>query len=133
MDKCFICENCLGNTFSLYINKDDKKYHTCSYNCNLKVEEKLGEDYWEFVVNKSDFINPFNKNPFSNPFIIDFNVKKDDKSIFDTNLFDFNDDEQFIDPERYESQYEIYLENKRIDEIFNESDNSSNISYDSDY
>ena len=33
-------------------------FHTCSYNCNCKVEEKLGEDYWFYVTNKTDFIKP---------------------------------------------------------------------------
>ena len=39
-----------------------------------------------------------------------------------------------LDPERYESQYEIYLENKRIDEILDDySDKSSNYSEEDDY
>ena len=81
-------------------------------------------------INKTDFITPLS-GPFTNPFIIKEN-QKINKSIFDSNLYNFTEDEQFINPERYESQYEIYLENKRIDEIFDESDNSSNYSYGSE-
>ena len=126
-NKCFVCENCLGNTFSLCLKKDNKKYYTCSYDCNMEMKEEFGEDYWDYVINKTDFITPLSS-PFINPFIIKEN-QNINKSIFDSHLYDFTDDEQFIDIERYESQYEIYLENKRIDEIFDESDNSSNYSY----
>ena len=129
-NKCFVCENCLGNTFSLFLKKDNKKYHTCSYDCNMEMKDEFGEDYWDYVINKTDFITPLSC-PFINPFIIKENQKMN-KSIFDSNLYDFTEDEQFINPERYESQYEIYLENKRIDQIFDESDNSSNYSYGSE-
>ena len=129
-NKCFVCENCLGNTFSLCLKKDGKKYHTCSYDCNIEMKDEFGEDYWEYVINKTDFITPLS-GPFTNPFIIKEN-QKINKSIFDSNLYNFTEDEQFINPERYESQYEIYLENKRIDQIFDESDNSSNYSYGSE-
>ena len=56
MNKCIICEKNLGNTYSLKIKKDNTYFHTCSYNCNCKVEEKLGDDYWFYVTNKTDFI-----------------------------------------------------------------------------
>ena len=68
MSKCFVCGKCLGNTYSLKIKKDDNYVHTCSYICNTKMEEKFGEDFWEYTINKTDFIVPGveSKNPFVN-------------------------------------------------------------------
>ena len=123
----------MGNTYSIKFKKDNKYYYTCTYECNLKMADKFGKDFWENVINKTDFITPYSKIPFSNPFIKNKNTnKKVDKELFDTNLYDFDNEDQIVDIERYESQYKIYMENKKIDEIFDKSDNSSNSSYDSE-
>lgn len=131
MPKCFVCEKSLGNTYSLKLKKDGNCFHTCSYNCNMMMHEKFGSDFWEHTVNKTDFISPgFDKN---NPFVIVSKEKNNDKNIF--RLYDFEniDENEIMDGERYERQYKIYLENKAIDEIFeNVSDVSSEYSYESD-
>ena len=56
MNTCFVCEKNLGNTYSLRLKKEGNYFHTCSYNCNCKMEDKMGDDYWLYVVNKTDFI-----------------------------------------------------------------------------
>ena len=117
INTCCVCDNKMSNTYSLKINKDDNTYHTCGYNCNQNVCKIIGEDYWKYVVNKSDFIIPsmnYKKKEFSKEF-----------------NFDEHETEIIQDPERYNNQYEIYLENKRIDEIMdNYSDKSSSYSED---
>ena len=68
-------------------------------------------------MNKSDFIMPT------------MNYKK--KKISKEFNFDEHETEIIQDPERYNNQYEIYLENKRIDEIMDDySDKSSSYSED---
>ena len=132
MPKCFVCENCIKNTYSLKIKKDDIYFHTCSYNCNTKMEEKFGEDFWEHTVNKTDFIIPGVES--KNPFVNIHKEKKINKNLFGTYDFDNMDENEIImDGEKYERQYKIYLENKAIDEIFdNVSDSSSDYSYESE-
>ena len=117
---CCVCEKNLGNTYSLKIIKESKTSHTCSYNCNQRVCEIIGEDYWKYVMNKTDFIHPV------------MNVNK--KELYKEYTFSEHETDIILDPARYENQYEIYLENKRIDEIMdNYSDKSSNYSEDDDY
>ena len=132
MSKCFICEKCLKNTYSLKIKKDGHYFHTCSYNCNLEMNEKFGSDFWENTINKTDYIIPGvePKNPFVN-----IHKEKDfDRNLFGTYDFENMDENEIImDGEKYERQYKIYLENKAIDEIFdNNSDVSSEYSYESE-
>ena len=117
---CCVCQKMMGNTYSLCIIKDDEKIHTCSYDCNLNVSNVVGEDYWDYVMNKTDFIQPFVKP-----------VKKIIKQEFN---FTEHENDVILDRESYENQYEIYLENKRIDEIMdNYSEKSSNYSEEDDY
>ena len=132
MPKCFVCGNCHGNTYSLKIKKDDKYFHTCSYNCNTKMEEKFGEDFWDHTINKTDFIIPGVE--AKNPFVNIHKEKEINKNLFGTYDFDNMDENEIImDGEKYERQYKIYLENKAIDEIFdNVSDSSSDYSYESE-
>ena len=132
MSKCFVCEKCLGNTYSLKIKKDDNYFHTCSYGCNLKMEEKYGEDFWEHTLNKTDFIVPGSKN--KNPFVNISKEKEIDRNLFGTYDFENMDENEIImDGDKYERQYRLYLENKAIDEIFeNGSDVSSEYSYESE-
>ena len=120
MNKCIICEKNLGNTYSLKIKKDNTYFHTCSYNCNCKVEEKLGDDYWFYVTNKTDFIKP--------------NVieKVEDIDIYDFRNKDYDND-MILDGDRYDRMYEIYLENKRIDEIMEEGSNDDMSDISDDY
>ena len=132
MSKCFVCGKCLGNTYSLKIKKDDNYVHTCSYICNTKMEEKFGEDFWEYTINKTDFIVPGveSKNSF-------VNISKEkviDRNLFGTYDFENIDENEIImDGEKYERQYRLYLENKVLDEIFdNSSDASSEYSYESE-
>ena len=125
---CVICKKCLGKTYSLKLKKDDDYFHTCSYACNMKIEEMFDKDFWKYVTNKSDFINPKMKgNPFK-----DINTEKSNNII---ELIDFENldenSEIMMDGERYERLYNIYLENKMIDEILDEtSETSSNYSDD---
>ena len=134
MSKCFVCKNNLGNTYSLRLKKDNNYFHTCSYNCNMKMKDTFDKDYWDFVVNKSDFINP-NVSSFKNSLINYEKVDEIKENPF--NVYDFeNIDENTIiyDYERFERQYKLYIENKEIDELFEgSSDNSSEYSYESDY
>jgi len=132
MSKCFVCEKCLGNTYSLKIKKGDNYFHTCSYGCNLKMEEKYGEDFWEHTLNKTDFIVPGSKN--KNPFVNISKEKEIDRNLFGTYDFENMDENEIImDGDKYERQYRLYLENKAIDEIFeNGSDVSSEYSYESE-
>ena len=58
MSKCFVCEKNLGKTYSIKIKKDNNYFHTCSYECNTKMKNKFGEDFWEHTINKTDFIVP---------------------------------------------------------------------------
>jgi hypothetical protein len=124
---CVICENCLGKTFSLILKKDNEYFHTCSYTCNMKMAENFDKDFWTYVINKSDFINPLVKgNPFKEI------IKKNSEIIpsIDFENMDENSD-LMLDGERYERLYKIYLENKRVDEILDEkSETSSNYSDD---
>ena len=118
MNKCIICEKNLGNTYSIRIKKEGNYFHTCSHNCNCKMEDKMGDDYWLYVVNKTDFIKP--------------NIKE---NIIDENIYDFENEninyDEILDGDRYDRMYEIYIENKRIDDILdNMSDNSSDYSAD---
>ena len=125
---CHVCQKNIGNTYSLKLVKAGDHY-TCSYDCNMRMHDKFGEDFWHFVINKSDFINPINNT--SNPFIVNDNIYT---SKFDYDKYDFEnmDPKLIMDSERYESLYKIYLENKRIDEILDVSENSSS-DYSDDY
>ena len=135
MSRCFICNNFLGNTYSLKVNKsnkgnkDDEYVHTCSYKCNMEMTEKYEGDFWKDVKNKSDFINPFNS---GNPFIHKEKVIKNNYEFYDFENMDENSD-LMMDGERYERLYKIYLENKHIDEILDASDSDSNSDYSDDY
>ena len=78
----------------------------------------MGDDYWLYVVNKTDFIKP--------------NIKE---NIIDENIYDFENEninfDKILDGDRYDRMYEIYIENKRIDAILDDmSDNSSDYSDD---
>ena len=132
MSKCFVCEKCLGNSYSLKIKKDNNYFHTCSYSCNLEMKEKFGEDFWEHTLNKTDFIVPGSKN--KNPFVNISKEKEIDRNLFGTYDFENMDENDIImDGDKYERQYKLYLENKAIDEIFeNSSDVSSEYSYESE-
>lgn len=119
---CVICKKPLGNTYSLKLNKEDKPFYTCSYDCNCKMKTDFDEDYWKYVVNKTDFINPCiggkNKDNYENFKEIDFENLDENSDLL-------------MDGERYNRLYKIYLENKRIDEIMDDiSDTSSNYSDD---
>ena len=132
MSMCFICNNCLGNTYSLKLKdskKDNNYIHTCSYECNMKMSEEYEGDFWKGVQNKSDFINPFNT---GNPFIYKEKVIKDNYEYYDFENMDENS-ELMMDGERYERMYKIYLENKKIDEILDASDSDSYSDYSDDY
>ena len=132
MNKCFVCEKSIGNTYSLRLKKEDNYFHSCSYDCNTKMEEKFGDNFWEHTINKSDFIIPSGE--FKNPFVNISKAKEIDRNLFGTYDFENMDENEIImDSEKYERQYKIYLENKAIDEIFeNNSDTSSEYSYDSE-
>jgi len=99
----------------------------------MRMNDEFGEDFWHFVINKSDFIKPYAANASANacPFIVNDNVYT---SKFDYDHYDFEnmDPKLIMDSERYESLYKIYLENKRIDEILDVSDSSS-ADYSDDY
>ena len=117
--QCCVCEKNLGNTYSLRILQDNQLSYTCSYKCNQKVCEFKGKDYWKYVINKTDFIHP----------VIDKKQENNKEYTFTEHETDI-----ISDPERYENLYEIYLENKKIDEIMdNYSDKTSNYSEDDDY
>ena len=124
---CVICGKCTEGKYSLKLKKEENYFHSCSYNCNMKMKENFDDDFWKYVVNKSDFINPsYNDNPFKKI------VKEINNiiSVFDFENIDENSD-IMLDGERYERLYKIYLENKRIDEILDEnSETSSNYSDD---
>ena len=124
---CVICKKCLGTTYSLKLKKENEYFHTCSYNCNMKMEDNFDKDFWTHVINKSDFINPNTKeNPFKE-------IIKENSEIIPVINFENMDENSdlMLDGERYERLYKIYLENKRIDEILDEiSDTSSNYSDD---
>ena len=119
INTCCVCEKRMRDTYSLKIVKESKPFYTCSYNCNQNVCRIVGEDYWDYVKNKSDFIKPVVDKP---------------KMNYEEFTFTEHETDIILDPERYESQYEIYLENKRIDEILDDySDKSSNYSEEDDY
>lgn len=120
MNKCIVCEKNLGNTYSLRIKKEGNYFHTCSYNCNCNVEEKMGNDYWMYVVNKTDFIKPNIKEV----------IKEVDVYDFDNENFDMDN---IMDADRYDRMYEIYLENKRIDTIMDDSVSDTSSNYSDDY
>ena len=124
---CVICEKCLGKTFSLRLKKDNEYFHTCSYACNMKMEKEFDKEFWTYVINKSDFVNPLVK---GNPFKEIIKENSEIISSIDFENIDENSD-LMMDRERYERLYKIYLENKRIDEILDEkSETSSNYSDD---
>tara|TARA_Y100000389_G_scaffold84800_1_gene81524 strand:- start:1628 stop:1912 length:285 start_codon:yes stop_codon:yes gene_type:complete len=93
----------------------------------MKMAENFDKDFWTYVINKSDFVNPLVKgNPFKEI------IKKNSEIIpsIDFENMDENSD-LMLDGERYERLYKIYLENKRVDEILDEkSETSSNYSDD---
>ena len=129
---CHICQKTIGNAYSLKLVKEGEQFHTCSYDCNMRMNDEFGEGFWKFVINKSDFINPCTTNSSNtNPFIVNDNVYT---SKFDYDQYDFEnmDPKLIMDSERYESLYKIYLENKRIDEILDVSESSS-ADYSDDY
>lgn len=130
MSKCFICNNSLVNTYSLKVKKEDNIVYTCSYNCNMKMNEEMGEDFWNNVKNKCDFINPIYS---GNPFIYKEKVNNNNNyEYYDFENMDENS-ELLMDGERYERMYKIYLENKKIDEILDASESDSNSDYSDDY
>ena len=131
MSKCFICNNSLVNTYSLKVKNEDNIVYTCSYNCNMKMNEEIGEDFWKNVKNKGDFINPI---CVGNPFIYKENVNNNNNNYeyYDFENMDENS-ELLMDGERYERMYKIYLENKKIDEILDASESDSNSDYSDDY
>ena len=129
MSMCFICNNLLGNTYSLKVKNENKIVHTCSYECNMKMSEEYDGDFWKNVMNKGDFINPNNS---GNPFIYKEKVIKNNYEYYDFENMDENSD-LMMDGERYERLYKIYLENKHIDEILDASDSDSNSDYSDDY
>tara|TARA_B100001057_G_C22255273_1_gene721101 strand:- start:298 stop:588 length:291 start_codon:yes stop_codon:yes gene_type:complete len=96
------------------------------------MKEKFGEDFWEHTLNKTDFIVPGSKN--KNPFVNISKEKEIDRNLFGTYDFENMDENEIImDSDKYERQYKLYLENKAIDEIFeNGSDISSEYSYESE-
>ena len=58
INTCCVCDKRMRDTYSLKIIKENKPFYTCSYNCNQNVCRIVGEDYWDYVKNKSDFIKP---------------------------------------------------------------------------
>ena len=78
----------------------------------------------------------FNAKVKRSPRVKDYTTKEKDidRNLFGTYDFENIDDNEIImDGEKYERQYKIYLENKAIDEIFdNNSDVSSEYSYESE-
>lgn len=130
MSKCFICNNFLGNTYSVKAQNEGKIVYTCSYKCNMEMSEEIGEDFWKNVKNKGDFINPLNS---GNPFIYTEKVNNNNNyEFYDFENMDENSD-LLMDGERYERLYKIYLENKNIDEILDASESDSNSDYSDDY
>ena len=130
MSKCFICNNILENTYSLKAKHEGNIVYTCSYKCNMKMCEEIGEDFWKNVKNKGDFINPI---CVGNPFIYKENVNNNNNyEYYDFENMDENS-ELLMDGERYERMYKIYLENKKIDEILDASESDSNSDYSDDY
>ena len=129
MSKCFICNNSLENTYSLKAKHDKNIVYTCSYKCNMKMSEEIGDDFWKNVKNKGDFINPI---CVGNPFIYREKVKENNYEYYDFENMDENS-ELFMDGERYERMYKIYLENKKIDEILDASESDSCSDYSDDY
>jgi hypothetical protein len=127
MSQCFICEKSLKKpyaekSYSVKLKKEGCVSYSCSYNCNKKLHEKYGNDFWEYVINKGDFVNPF-KNENNNPFI---NIEKEVDVDYFKNIYDFNNEkcennDIILNMDRYNAQYDIYLENKRIDEILDYS------------
>ena len=129
MSKCFICNNSLEKTYSLKAKHEDNIVYTCSYKCNMKMCEEIGEEFWKNVKNKGDFINPI---CVGNPFIYKEKVKGNNYEYYDFENMDENS-ELLMDGERYERMYKIYLENKKIDEILDASESDSCSDYSDDY
>jgi hypothetical protein len=57
VNKCLTCENEIVGKPWISIEMDCI-YHGCSYLCSKNLNEKLGEGYWNHVINKEDFDEP---------------------------------------------------------------------------
>ena len=113
--KCDRCGECKKNYF-IHMNKDDEDTYICSYLCSGDMHLDYGQDYWNTVVNTEDFnhLRPIIEPP-----------KKKEK-------FAIEYDE--LDHERNEFIQSLIDEDKRIEEMEQEYDQSSSDNeYDYDY
>lgn len=111
--KCDNCSKCKQKYFmKLNINNNDK--YICSYLCSKNLHEQYGKNYWDYVENIEDF-NKYPTPPIYN------NKYNEDKFKVKISPYDI---------ERLEYYNEMIEEDRRVYELENCSDTSSNSEYD---
>ena len=110
---CDTCSQC-KNKYFINLNIDGENKYICSYLCSKNLHEKYGKNYWDNLVNIEDF------NKYPTPPIYNNNLNKD-KFKIEISPYDI---------ERIEHYNEMIEEDKRVYELENCSDTSSNSEYD---
>ena len=111
--KCDTCFKCKNNYF-INLDIDGENKYICSYLCSKNLHEKYGKYYWENLVNVEDF------NKYPTPPIYNSKYKE---NRFELKISPY-------DTERIEYYNEMLEEDRRIQELENYSDTSSNSEYD---
>lgn len=110
---CDTCSKCKNNYF-INLNIDGENKYICSYLCSKNLHEKFGKNYWDNLVNIEDF----NKYPIPPIYNNKYNENR-----FELKISPYETD-------RLEYYNEMLEEDRRIAELENYSDTSSNSEYD---
>ena len=112
----YVCDTCskCKNKYFINLDIDGENKYICSYLCSKNLHEKYGKNYWDNLVNVEDF----NKYPIPPIYNNKYNENR-----FELKISPY-------ETERLEYYNEMLEEDRRIAELENYSDTSSNSEYD---
>lgn len=106
---CFQCKGKIFNKPWIILNCENNMIYGCSYKCSKDLDKFMGGSYWEYIVNKDDFL----KDPI--PYTFNNNKLKKEDICF--NNYEMNEiRNEIIYEDMMDEKYEKLLDENYSDE-----------------
>lgn len=107
---CYQCKGKIINKPWIILNCENNMIYGCSYKCSKDLGQFMGGSYWEYIVNKDDFL----KDPIPYTFDNNNKLKKGDICF---NSYEINEiRDEIIYEEIMNDKYEKFLDENYSDE-----------------